>query len=524
MKKVAGSVLGAAGLIAVLTLVSRIMGLVRKLAQSWAVSDGPVATAYDTANTVPNVLFEVAAGGALAGAVIPLISRFLARKMHREASQTASALISWILLIGLPLAGIVILFANPIVGLLFGPEADPGVVSLSATLLRMFALQVPLYGLSVVFTGVLQAHKRFVLPALAPLLSSIVVIGVFSLYALNIGPDVSPQELSKSGIYWLGWGTTAGVIAFSLPQAIPVLRLLIIRPTLTFPAGVARHTLRLAGAGLAALLAQQIAIVTIMFTANNLGDVGTYAAFNYAYSIYMVPYAVLAVPIATAVFPRISEAVELEDRENLSVLVSRSTRLVLALGLVAVALLVVLARPAQIVIEVGNPITALDTAMRAMAPSLVGFSMLYHGARVLYAMDAGKRVIQVNSLAWGVVVLTLVAANLAGVSGREPTLIAIGVAMSVGLTVGAIASVFAIRAEIGPEAVRGYVRTVLVLIFSLLLAGGATWFAVHGILEAMGSSMLGAFVSAAAGAIVILGAAGGTLWLTDRRALTSITR
>ena len=77
--KASRALVGAAGLVAVLTLVSRLMGLVRKIAQSWALSDGPVATAYDTANTVPNVLFEVAAGGALAGAIIPLLSRYLSQ-------------------------------------------------------------------------------------------------------------------------------------------------------------------------------------------------------------------------------------------------------------------------------------------------------------------------------------------------------------------------------------------------------------------------------------------------------------
>lgn len=75
MKKIS-SVIGAAGMIAIVTLGARFMGLVRKLAQSWAMSDGVVAGTYDTANTVPNILFEVVAGGALAGAVIPLISRF----------------------------------------------------------------------------------------------------------------------------------------------------------------------------------------------------------------------------------------------------------------------------------------------------------------------------------------------------------------------------------------------------------------------------------------------------------------
>lgn len=503
--KRASTVASAAGLIAVLTLLSRVMGLVRKLAQSAAVSDSPIASAYDTANTVPNVLFEVAAGGALAGAVIPLISRFLAKKLSADASQTASALLTWILIISTPIVILVVFFARPIVALLLGSGSDPAIVDVATDLLRIFAIQVPLYGVSVVLTGVLQAHKKFFLPALSPLLSSFVVTAAFLFYATEFGPEIGIDELTRTGTYILGWGTTAGVVLFSLPQIIPVMRLEKIRFTTHFPPGVARHTLRLAGAGLAALLAQQVAILVIMWTANSLGDGGTYATFNYAFSIFMVPYAVFAVPVATAVFPRISEATDLNQTELLRRLVSDSTRTVFSMGVLAAGLLFSLAPTAKIVLELGNPIDGLDIAMKWMAPALIGYSLLYHGARVLYALDAGKRVVISNSIAWGVTIFALLLVRLFDASDREATLQAIGLSLTVGMTVGIVTTFVAISREIDGEAFTG-VSTQLVSVTGFVLLGTvvATWL-VDIILVAMHHSFISAIAAAAVGGAVVAG-------------------
>lgn len=517
------TVASAAGLIAVLTLLSRVMGLVRKLAQSAAVSDSPIASAYDTANTVPNVLFEVAAGGALAGAVIPLISRFLAKKLSDDASRTASALLTWIVLVSTPIVALVLFFARPIVAALLGAGADSAIVDLSADLLRIFAIQVPLYGLSVVLTGVLQAHRRFFLPALSPLMSSVIVTAAFLLYAYRFGPEIGINELTRSGIYILGWGTTAGVALFSLPQLIPVMQLERIRPTLTFPPGVARQTLRLAGAGLAALLAQQAAILTIMWTANSLGDGGTYATFNYAFSVFMVPYAVLAVPVATAVFPRISEAADTNQPEVLRKLVGESTRSVLGMGFLAAGLLFSLAPTARIVLELGNPIAGLDIAMRWMAPALVGYSLLYHGARVLYALDAGKRVVISNSVAWGVAIVCLLGTRLLPIGGRVSTLEAIGVSLSIGMTVGIATTFIAISRELGRHVFRGFIRRSVV---SLTLTAAGTGFAsqlVDAILTAMDNSFISALLAAVIGGAA-LGACGFVGMKLSKRLITTEER
>lgn len=510
---------GAAGVIALLTVFSRFAGLLRKLAQSWAVSDGTVATAYDTANTVPNVLFEVAAGGALAGAVIPLISRFLARGEKEKMAQTASALVTWVLTVGLPISFLVMLCADSVTGMLFGKNADPGVVRLASFLLRLFALQIPLYGLSVVFTGILQAHRKFVLPALSPLLSSVTVIAVFCGYAGYVGHLQDAGTLPVKAALLLGLGTTLGVVLFSLPQLIPVLKICRLSPTWKFPPGVARRTVHLAGAGLAALSAQQIVIVMIMYFANAFGGVGAYTTFSYAFSIFMVPYAVLAVPVATAVFPRISAAAEMGRNRELCLLVAKSTKLVLLLGFAAAALLAVLALPAKIVLELGRNIAFLDFAMWVSAPALVGYSLLYHGARVLYALHLGRKVVWVNTLAWGAAAAVLLLAPYFGVHGRFSALAGIGAALSIGMTVGVFFTYLTLCRIFGRRIFAGYTRMfgILCVLLPFAVWGGRQ--CVETILLRMGPGIFGVCCAVIAGTAAVLIAVAAAVALTDREIL-----
>lgn len=518
------AIVGAAGSIAILTLASRLVGFLRVWVQNGSVGDTATGVAYSTANTVPNVLFEVAAGGALAGAVIPLISGFLARRLNREMSQTASALLTWIIAIGVPLAVVVVGLAHPLATLLLGAGASDAQVDLAATLLRMFAGQIPLYGISVVTTGILQAHGKFIVPAIAPLLSSLVVIGAFYQFGVYAhGGQETPATLSAGAVAWLGWGTTAGVMVFTLPQLVPVLRLLPFRPTFRFPEGVAKRALKLMGAGLGGLLAQQVQIIVIMLVANTQGGdggTGAYPVYTFANAVYMVPYAVLAVPIATAVFPKLSEAAAQEGRPGLEELTARSTRLVLNIGVVCVALLAVLARPAQLIFDVLRPADGLATALVAMAPGLVGYALIYHCSRVLYAVEASRAVAVANSVAWLSVCVFLGIGVAHGLQGRAEVLIAIGLSISAGMTVGAMLQILAIRRAIGSNATRGFFRSVLVVSLGTAVSAVVGYAIVNAAISALGAGPIGACVSAVLAGIVILGGGGATIYFFDRRALT----
>ncbi|MHB1489656.1 MAG: lipid II flippase MurJ, partial [Cellulomonas sp.] len=166
-RRTAAGMAGAAALIAAITLLSRVVGFGRWMAQSYGVGASATGTAYATANQLPNVLFEVVAGGALAGAVVPLLAAPLARGLRTDVDRIASALLTWAVALLVPTAVVLTVLARPIVGLLYrpGPAVDPVVASqtvdLAVSLVAVFAPQVVLYGIGVVLTGVLQAQRRF---------------------------------------------------------------------------------------------------------------------------------------------------------------------------------------------------------------------------------------------------------------------------------------------------------------------------------------------------------------------------
>src|SRR5690625_2973947 len=105
-------------MLAAITVLSRAVGFVRWFVQSATLGDSATANAYSTANQLPNVLFEVAAGGALAGVVVPLLAAPLARSLRRDVDRITSALLTWTLLVLVPLGVLVAVLAGPIAGLL----------------------------------------------------------------------------------------------------------------------------------------------------------------------------------------------------------------------------------------------------------------------------------------------------------------------------------------------------------------------------------------------------------------------
>jgi len=126
--------------------------------------------------------FEVAAGGALAAVAVPIIAGQLARQDQAAATQTASALLTWALTVLGPLSILMAAAAFPLSKLLVDNEKCSGSTDLMASMLVVFAPQIALYGVGILLAGVLQAHGRFLAGAVAPLLSSVVVIATYLLF------------------------------------------------------------------------------------------------------------------------------------------------------------------------------------------------------------------------------------------------------------------------------------------------------------------------------------------------------
>src|SRR5690625_1431451 len=291
--------------------------------------------------------------------------------------------------------------SGPIAGLMQVPGDQQDLV---ARFLVVLAPRVVIYGIGIVVTGVLQAHKRFFWPVFAPILSSVVVIAAYLVFAresAQLGGD--PVAATRSAVLWLGGGTTAGVAAMSLPLLVPGWRTgMRLRLTWRFPPGVARRAVNLASAGVGALLAQQLAVVATMLLANSFGGVGAHTTFLYAQTVYFLPYAVLAVPLATSAFPRLAEAAQGGDWRRYASGAAASTRAVLLVSGAGAVALVAAAPAVQSLfdfLDAGRP-AGLAVALIYMAPGLLGFAIIAHVTRVLYAAEHGKTAMIATSIEW----------------------------------------------------------------------------------------------------------------------------
>ncbi|HEX8928276.1 MAG TPA: lipid II flippase MurJ, partial [Actinomycetota bacterium] len=380
-------VAGAAALIAVLTVLARLAGFGRTLVFTNTVGAGSTGDTYLAANNVPNIVFEVVAGGALASLVVPMLAGGIATGDREQVRRTASALLGWSLLVLTPLAVLLAVCAEPVARLLLGSQ-DPVQVDLAARFLLVFAPQVVLYGIGIVLTGVLQAHRRFAAPALAPLLSSVVVAGAYLAFA-GIGGSRTAEGLSTPAELVLSVGTTLGVAALSLSLLLPVRRLrLRLRPALRFPVGAAPRVRRLAVAGVLTLAGQQLLAAVAIRLANAGAPDGTQVVYAAGLTVFLVPWAALAVPLATSAYPGLAERAETGDEAGFRRALAPVTALVVVASTVAAALLVAVSGPMAGVFLAGEPagvVGALRDTIVAFAPGLPGYGLVAVLSRALYA-------------------------------------------------------------------------------------------------------------------------------------------
>ena len=456
--RLGSGLLGAAAGIALVTVAARVVGFGRTAVLGRAVGPTCVGDVYSAVNAVPNVVFEVVAGGALAGVAVPVLAGALGRGERDTAGRTAGALLGWALVVLVPVALLVALAAPLLVrGVLGSDPACAGAVEVGTRMLRVFAPQVVLYGVAVVLTGVLQADRRFTGPALAPLLSSVVVIAAYLLYAAQ-GPTGALGGLTTGQELALSVGTTLGVAVLALSLVVPLratgLRL---RPALRFPEGVAGRARALAGAGVAALAAQQLALVVALRLAAG-GPEGSVVVFVVATALFLVPWAVLAVPLATSAFPRLSASAEAGDDAEYGAVASRALRAVAVVATGAAAVLAATAVPAAIVLLEGAPgagagADELARAVVAFAPGLVGYALVALLSRALYARHAGRDAAVGTVAGW----LTVAVADLVLVATLPDAdrVVLLGVGNSIGMTVGGLWLLAALHRRTGGPALAG---------------------------------------------------------------------
>lgn len=461
-------------MITLATALSRVTGFVRVVVVAGAMGTTYLANTYQSANTAPNVVFELVAAGVLTSIFVPTFVEYIVRGEREEGWEAGNALAS-VALVGLAALALVLAFAAPAVMrlLTIGVES-PGLrareIELGATFLRLFAPQIAFYGAGMIMTGALHAHRRFALPAVAPLLNNLVVIGVYLAYAaMRAGRAPSVATITRGETLVLGLGTTLGVVAMTLclvPQLVRMGWRFRFRFDLSHPA--VRRGARLGAWALGYAGGYQAGLIVVLMLANRVE--GGVAAYQWAYTFFYLPHALFAVPIFSVLFTAMSEHVARSEPAGVQEKLRDGLgMLVFVLAPIAVALLALSGPIATLTLRYGamteSGAELVARCLGAFAIGLPAYSVFLVFTRAFYAIGDTKTPALVNAGA-------VAAASVAGIvffalapEGWEVPGLAAGHSAGFALGAAVLAAMFARRA--------GRVRSTQLMVSALQSTGAA---------------------------------------------------
>jgi putative peptidoglycan lipid II flippase len=276
------------------TLLSRLTGLVRVGALAWAVGGGSLADAYNLANTTPNIVYELLLGGILAATIVPIF----VRQAEANDERSTSAVFT-ITLTVLTVFTLIAMACTPLIARLFSINTSgaerAAQIHVLTVLTLCFLPQMVFYGLTALETAVLNAHRRFVAAAYAPVLNNVVVIVVLFVFAARTShnraawTDATRLRDELGLLLLLGLGTTAGIVAMAL-ALVPALRRarIHLRPVFAWHDAGVRMMVRLSGWTLGYVATNQVAQLFVLVLAKT-GDAGDVTAYVYAFTFYVLP-------------------------------------------------------------------------------------------------------------------------------------------------------------------------------------------------------------------------------------------
>jgi putative peptidoglycan lipid II flippase len=426
----------AAGMGAV-TAVSRSLGFVRVLVVTAVLGTTSLGDAFQSANSVSNVLFELLAAGALSAVLVPTFVQLLDRDDEPGAERVAGGVLGIALAVLGPvtLVGVV---AAPLLArvLTIGVDSDVAAAQqdLVTFLLRFFLPQVLLYAAGTIITAVLYAKRRFAITAAAPIGNTVVMIACLIMFRVVAGPDPGLDLTTGEKLLLVAAGT-GGVLAFvGVLLGAGAASGFRLRPRWPGRDSQVAAVLRHSGWGVVLHTGGGLLLGAAIVTA--AGVVGGVVAYQVGWVIFLAPYAVLAQPIHTAILPEmVTEARDAGLRQVAASLRWALERMAL-LVLPATAAMIALASPALRVVEFGQTDgQLLAAAVAGLAVGLYAYSAFLLLARGYYALGDSRTpgVVSLVSAAVGVVVMVVSAALVDGTA----RIVLLGLGHSIAYTVGA---------------------------------------------------------------------------------------
>lgn len=383
-------------LIAVFFGLDKLLGLFRQVVIGRQFGVSAELDVFNAANNLPDLLFALISGGALAVAFIPVLSAAMEEDGRPALWALFSRVANIAFLITGALAIVLALFADQLVQAELGvaPGFPPERQALVADLMRLNLVATLIFSLSGLVSAGLQSNQHFLLPAAAP-----VVYDVGQIFgALVLAPEAG-YRVAGFGLPALGLGVHGlvyGVIlGAALHLAIQIPGLIRYRfrwaPRLGLANARVRRVARLMAPRILTIGAFQAIFVVQDNLASRL-DVGSVTGLAYGWLIMQVPETVIGTAIGIALLPTLSEHFARRDDAAFEESVSRAVRVLVSLTLPAAALMAIVLRP---LVQAAFGFSVEGTAVvvwaaRAYLLGLVGHSLLEVGARAFYARQNAR--------------------------------------------------------------------------------------------------------------------------------------
>ena len=428
--------------ITVWNLVSRVLGFGRVLATAGALGIALLGDTYQRTNQVSNLLFELLAGGMLFAVLVPSFVGHLHEPTQGDVGRFAGTLATRAAVVMAVVSAVGLVVAEPLMELLTAGAPEDGraaQVELGVFLLWFVLPQLVFYAVGSVASALLQADQRFVATSMAPACNSLVVIATMIAFAVSYEPEAG-LALTTDQKVLLGGGTLLGTVVMTAVPVVAAWRAgYALRPGWAMAPGELRHLMRRGAWAAGHVGLNQVLVLTTVVLAGKVA--GGVIAYQTAFTFFLLPHALLAHPIFTAMYPRLSRAGAARDVESFGADLGRGLRSVVVLVLPGAAILAAVGEPGLSLAQIGQlderGIQLVASALAAYLVGVAGYSTYFLLTRASYALDDARRPTTINfwvTLAT-VAGLGVAAATLEG----SALLVAFGLVTAVTATAGSVA-------------------------------------------------------------------------------------
>lgn len=378
-------------IIAFFIVIEKLLGFVRQVITARQFGLSNELDVFNAANNIPDLIFALISGGALAIAFIPVLSEYLEKRGRSQMWDLFSRILNLVFLATAILSILVFIFAEQLVSSRLGivPGFNPENQALVVDLMRLNLIATLIFSLAGLSIAGLQANQHFFLPAMARSMYDLGALFGIVILAPKTGYSIGPLTLPAvgMGVYGLVYGIIIGAFLFLMIQ-VPGLIYYKFRwtPAINLKDPGVRQVMRVVLPRAATMF---FILLVLVYIPDNIAShlpEGSITALVFGWLFMQVPETIIGTALATALLPTISEQIALDDPDAFKKSINSSLRVLFALSIPITAVLIIVIPPVIGILNFDS--TGTDMVVwtaRAFLLGLTGHILLEIASRSFYA-------------------------------------------------------------------------------------------------------------------------------------------